>query len=125
MKTMIENQTPYLGKVKFRFQKSPNYIGKSILNQVHLDLGFVKLVSRVFPEKDKNGWTGQEITVTTDTRLTESNSSGSGSSVSNWSGSGTESETPRRMLSHKNMASLEMAFLFLDQMTSFCLSITN
>ena len=56
MKTMIENQTPYLGKVKFRFQKSPNYIGKSILNQVHLDLGFVKLVSRVFPEKDKNGW---------------------------------------------------------------------
>ena len=56
MKTMIKNKTPYLGKVKLKFQKHPHYIGKSLLNDVHLDLGFVKLVSRVFPEKDKKEW---------------------------------------------------------------------
>lgn len=56
MRTMIKNKTPYLGKVKLRFQKSPHYMGKSILNDIHLDLGFTKLVSRVFPEKDKEGW---------------------------------------------------------------------
>ena len=56
MKIMIENKTPYLGKVKLKFQKHPHYIGKSLLNDVHLDLGFVKLVSRVFPEKNKKGW---------------------------------------------------------------------
>lgn len=53
---MIENRTPYVGEVKLRFQKSPHYVGKSLFNKVHLDLGFTKLVSRVFPYKNTKGW---------------------------------------------------------------------
>ena len=53
---MIENRTPYVGEVKLRFQKSPHYVGKSLFNKVHLNLGFTKLVSRVFPYKDTSGW---------------------------------------------------------------------
>ena len=53
---MIKNLTPYIGEIKIRFQKNPEYVGKTLLNKVHLDLGFTKLVSRVKPFKDKKGW---------------------------------------------------------------------
>jgi hypothetical protein len=56
MTGLIENQTPYLGKIKLKFEKSPYYTGKSFLNKVHLNLGFTKLVSRIFPNRSLEGW---------------------------------------------------------------------
>ena len=53
---LIKNQTPYLGKIKLQFEKSPHYSGKTILNKVHLDLGFTKLVSRLSPIRSLDGW---------------------------------------------------------------------
>jgi hypothetical protein len=56
---MIKNQTPYKGKLKFKFEKYPEYSGSKsgILNKVHLDLGFTKLVSRMIPNNKKlDGW---------------------------------------------------------------------
>jgi hypothetical protein len=53
---MIKNTTPYIGKIKFKFEKYPEYTGKSKLNKIHLNLGFTKLVSRITPHKDLNGW---------------------------------------------------------------------
>jgi hypothetical protein len=72
---LIKNQTPYLGKIKLKFEKYPEYQGSSILNKVHINLGFTKLVSRMWPTnlKDKgwvvdpekvdliNKWTGGKI----------------------------------------------------------------
>ena len=53
----IENTTPYIGHLKFKFEKYPHYTcSKSLLNKVHLDLGFTKLVSRMYPYKTKDGW---------------------------------------------------------------------
>jgi hypothetical protein len=53
---MIKNTTPYIGKIKFKFEKYPEYTGKSKLNKIHLNLGFTKLVSRITPHKDLDGW---------------------------------------------------------------------
>jgi len=54
---LIKNQTPYLGKIKLRFEKYPEYQGQSILNKVHIKLGFTKLVSRIWPNNLKGtGW---------------------------------------------------------------------
>jgi len=53
---MIKNTTPYIGKIKLKFEKYPEYTGKSKLNKIHLDLGFTKFVSRITPERDLNGW---------------------------------------------------------------------
>ena len=45
----IKNQTPYLGKIKLKFEKHPHYSSSSnCLNKIHLDLGFTKLVSRLY-----------------------------------------------------------------------------
>lgn len=45
---LIKNTTPYIGKLSLKFEKEPYYTsGGSILNAVHLDLGFTKLVSRL------------------------------------------------------------------------------
>ena len=44
---MIKNNTPYLGKLKFKFEKHPEYTDGTVLNKIHLNLGFTKLVSRV------------------------------------------------------------------------------
>jgi hypothetical protein len=52
---MIKNTTPYLGKIRLKFEKFPHYSGKDILNKIHLDLGFTKLVSRITPDRDANG----------------------------------------------------------------------
>lgn len=54
---MIKNETPYNGKIKLVFEKDPEYTngGKSFLNKIHLNLGFTKLVSRVFPIQTANG----------------------------------------------------------------------
>ncbi len=48
---MITNETPYIGKIKLKFEKFPHYRGSNsgILNKIHLDLGFTKLVSRMYP----------------------------------------------------------------------------
>jgi hypothetical protein len=47
---MIKNNTPYLGKLKFKFEKYPKYTDGTVLNKIHLNLGFTKLVSRVSSE---------------------------------------------------------------------------
>lgn len=54
----IENQTPYIGKTYLRFEKMPYYEsgGKSgMLNKIHLDLGFTKLVSRFITKQNLDG----------------------------------------------------------------------
>jgi hypothetical protein len=53
---MIKNTTPYIGKIKLKFERYPEYTGESKLNKIHLDLGFTKLVSRITPKRDLNGW---------------------------------------------------------------------
>ena len=53
---MIKNTTPYIGKIKLKFEKFPEYTGKSKLNKIHLDLGFTKLVSRITPIRTSAGW---------------------------------------------------------------------
>lgn len=53
---MIKNRTPYLGKILLKFEKYPNYSGRSVLNKVHLNLGFTKLVSRMEPYRGEEGF---------------------------------------------------------------------
>ena len=53
---MIKNTTPYIGKIRLKFEKYPEYTGKSKLNKIHLDLGFTKLVSRMTPLQNLEGW---------------------------------------------------------------------
>jgi hypothetical protein len=53
---MIKNTTPYIGKIRLKFEKYPHYTGKDKLNKIHLNLGFTKLVSRITPFQDLNGW---------------------------------------------------------------------
>lgn len=60
---MIKNTTPYIGKIKLKFEKYPHYTGQSKLNKVHLNLGFTKLVSRMYPNRDLNGWKVDPIKV--------------------------------------------------------------
>ena len=65
---MIKNQTPYVGKIKLAFDKSPYWSnGNSKLNAVHLNLGFTKLVSRIYPNRTKSG--DYEILPETITRI--------------------------------------------------------
>lgn len=55
----IENTTPYVGKLKLKFDKHPYHTDSnpySLLNKIHLDLGFTKLVSRMYPKQLKNGF---------------------------------------------------------------------
>jgi len=56
---IIKNHTPYVGKIKLRFEKYPEYSGRTILNKVHLNLGFTKLVSRLEPNYLKES--GREV----------------------------------------------------------------
>lgn len=54
---LIKNQTPYLGKIRLKFEKSPWYSsGKSKLNKIHLNLGFTKLVSRIYVSRGMDGF---------------------------------------------------------------------
>jgi hypothetical protein len=54
---LIKNQTPYLGKIRLKFEKSPWYSsGNNKLNKVHLNLGFTKLVSRIYVRRNLNGF---------------------------------------------------------------------
>jgi hypothetical protein len=55
---MIKNLTPYKGKIKLKFEKYPEYSGSNsgVLNKVHLNLGFTKLVSRMIPSQTLDGW---------------------------------------------------------------------
>lgn len=53
---LIKNQTPYLGKIRLKFEKSPWYSsGNDKLNKIHMNLGFTKLVSRIKIKRDLNG----------------------------------------------------------------------
>jgi hypothetical protein len=57
--SIIKNQTPYVGKTYLKFEKMPYYVsgGKGgMLNKVHLNLGFTKLVSRIVPERNLDGY---------------------------------------------------------------------
>lgn len=56
---IIKNQTPYDGKTYLKFEKMPYYVsgGKGgMLNKVHLNLGFTKLVSRIVPKRNLDGY---------------------------------------------------------------------
>lgn len=56
---LVKNRTPYRGKLKLKFEKSPHYTGHKSgkLNKIHLDLGFTKLVTRMIPYKNEEaGW---------------------------------------------------------------------
>lgn len=56
---IIKNQTPYVGKIYLKFEKMPYYVsgGKGgMLNKVHLNLGFTKLVSRIVPKRNLDGY---------------------------------------------------------------------
>jgi hypothetical protein len=53
---MIKNTTPYLGKIRLKFERFPYYSGKDKLNKIHLNLGFTKLISRITPLRDELGW---------------------------------------------------------------------
>lgn len=52
---IIKNETPYIGRIFLDFEKYPEYTGKSFLNKIHLDLGYTKLVSRIEPNRGKDG----------------------------------------------------------------------
>lgn len=57
---LINNMTPYIGKIKLALEKEPYYSGNdgkgyNMLNKVHCDLKFAKIVSRLYPEYDKSG----------------------------------------------------------------------
>ena len=54
---LIKNTTPYLGKLVLKFEKYPHYSGSKsgVLNKVHLNLGFTKLVSRMIPRQVMEG----------------------------------------------------------------------
>lgn len=51
---IIKNQTPYIGEIRLKFENDPEYSGDTILNNIHWDLGFTKLVSRMKPNRTKN-----------------------------------------------------------------------
>lgn len=55
---MIKNITPYYGRLRFKFEKYPHYSGgkSGVLNKIHLNLGFTKLVSRMIPYRNEDGW---------------------------------------------------------------------
>ena len=55
---MIKNRTPYVGRVRLKFEKNPHYTGgkSGVLNKVHLNLGFTKLVSRMIPYRNEGAW---------------------------------------------------------------------
>jgi hypothetical protein len=56
---LIKNQTPYKGKIFLKFEKNPHYTssgGEGMLNKIHLNLGFTKLVSRMVPTRDLKGY---------------------------------------------------------------------
>jgi len=54
---IIKNQTPYVGKTFFKFEKHPHYSSgeDGILNKIHLNLGFTKFVSRLIPKRNLDG----------------------------------------------------------------------
>jgi hypothetical protein len=58
LQSLIPNNTPYLGKIKLKFERYPNYSGGTAgkLNSTILNLGFTKLVSRIIPTKTQTGW---------------------------------------------------------------------
>jgi len=52
---IIKNQTPYIGKLKLKFERNPHYVKggtTDLLNKIHLNLGFTKLVSRMIPDRE-------------------------------------------------------------------------
>jgi hypothetical protein len=55
---IIKNQTPYVGKTRLKFEKHPHYSSgeDGMLNKVHVNLGFIKLVSRIVPKRNLDGY---------------------------------------------------------------------
>lgn len=52
---LIKNDTPYVGRIDLRFVKKPNNTDPySVMNKIHFDLGFTKLISRVVPNRDED-----------------------------------------------------------------------
>jgi len=54
---IVKNQTPYVGKIFFKFEKHPHYSSgeDGILNKIHMNLGFTKFVSRLIPKRNLDG----------------------------------------------------------------------
>ena len=61
----VKNETPYLGKLKLKFEKNPNYENtkNGILNKVHINFGFVKFTTRLIPNLDEDGWKLKEDSI--------------------------------------------------------------
>jgi len=55
--TMIKNNTPFLGKIRFKFEKNPNYTDtiNGLLNKIHFSIGPIRFVSRLIPNIDRQG----------------------------------------------------------------------
>jgi len=55
---IIKNQTPYVGKIRLKFENHPHYSSgeDGMLNKVHLNFGFTKLVSRIIPKRNLDGY---------------------------------------------------------------------
>ena len=55
---IIKNQTPYVGKTRLKFEKHPHYSSgeDGMLNKVHMNFGFTKLVSRIIPKRNLDGY---------------------------------------------------------------------
>ena len=53
----IKNRTPYVGNLKLKIEKYPHWTGQSLLNKVHLNLGFTTISTRMYPKNTKDlGW---------------------------------------------------------------------
>jgi len=54
----VKNNTPYLGKLVLRIEKEPDYENtkKGVLNEIHLNFGIFKLVTRLIPNIVNDGW---------------------------------------------------------------------
>lgn len=53
---LIKNNTPYIGKIRLKFEKFPWFSrGSDRLNKVHINLGFTKLVSRIKVDQTFDG----------------------------------------------------------------------
>jgi len=55
--SIVKNRTPYVGKIFFKFEKYPHYSSgeDGMLNKIHTNLGFTKLVSRIIPKRNLDG----------------------------------------------------------------------
>ncbi len=73
IKYFIKNYTPYIGNIVLKFEKFPHYTGggsSGMLNKIHINLFFTKLVSRMIPFYENGRWLVDEKKVNKINELT-------------------------------------------------------